>query len=46
LAYVVFGEREAMPMSFYLGVSFILIAVVANGVLKLQRAKNTKKGTA
>ena len=45
LAYVVFGEQEAMPTTFYLGVSFILIAVVANGVLKLQRAKNTKKGT-
>lgn len=46
LAYVVFGEREAMPTTFYIGVSFILMAVVANGVLKLQRAKNTKKGTA
>ncbi len=44
LAYAIFGEQEAMPTTFYIGVIFILLAVVANGVLKLQRVKNTKKG--
>ncbi len=46
LAYAVFGEKEAMPPSFYIGVSCILIAVVANGMLKLMRRKNNKKATA
>jgi drug/metabolite transporter (DMT)-like permease len=46
LAYAVFGEKEAMPPSFYIGVSCILIAVVANGILKLMRRKNNKKATA
>ena len=42
LAYVIFGEKEAMPSSFYIGVMCILSAVLANGVLKLRRKKRAK----
>lgn len=43
LAYVIFGDKEAMPTSFYIGVVCILTAVVANGVLKLRRTKKAKQ---
>jgi len=43
LAYVIFGEKEAMPTSFYIGVICILAAVVANGILKLKRSKKAKQ---
>lgn len=43
LAYVIFGEKEAMAPSFYIGVGCILTAVVANGVLKLRRTKKSKQ---
>ena len=43
LAYVIFGEKEAMPPSFYIGVLCILSAVVANGLLKLRRTKKAKQ---
>lgn len=43
LAYVIFGEKEIMPPSFYIGVMCILSAVVANGVLKLVRTKKSKQ---
>lgn len=43
LAYVIFGEKEAMPTSFYVGVLCILTAVVANGALKLRRTKKAKQ---
>jgi drug/metabolite transporter (DMT)-like permease len=39
LAYIIFGEKETMHYSFYLGLAFILLAVVANGVLKFNRSK-------
>jgi len=42
LAYVIFGEKETMPPSFYIGVMCILAAVLANGVLKLRRKKRAK----
>lgn len=42
LAYVIFGENEAMPTSFYMGVLCILTAVVANGAFKLSRTKKAK----
>ncbi|MDG1822074.1 MAG: DMT family transporter [Flavobacteriaceae bacterium] len=42
LAYVIFGEKEAMPTSFYIGLVCILVAVVANGVLKLKQTKKSK----
>ena len=42
LAYAIFGEKEAMPTAFYIGLVCILIAVIANGVLKLNRTKNLK----
>ena len=45
LAYVIFGDKETMPMSFYIGVLCILTAVVANGVLKLRRTKKAKQET-
>jgi len=43
LAYVIFGEKETMPPSFYIGVMCILVAVLANGVLKLRRKKEQNK---
>ena len=43
LAYVIFGEKESMPSSFYIGVLCILSAVIANGVLKLRRTKKAKQ---
>lgn len=43
LAYVIFGEKEAMAPSFYIGVGCILTAVVANGVLKQRRTKKSKQ---
>ncbi|MGB0274232.1 MAG: DMT family transporter [Flavobacteriaceae bacterium] len=43
LAYVIFGEKETMPPSFYIGVMCILAAVLANGVLKLRRKKRANK---
>lgn len=43
LAYVIFGEKETMPSSFYIGVSCILFAVIANGVLKLRRTKKVRQ---
>jgi drug/metabolite transporter (DMT)-like permease len=43
LAYVIFGEKEAMPPSFYIGILCILSAVVANGLLKLRRTKKAKQ---
>lgn len=43
LAYVIFGEKEAMPTSFYIGVMCILFAVLANGGLKLRRSKKAKQ---
>ena len=43
LAYVVFGEKEAMSTSFYIGVLCILSAVIANGILKLRRTKKAKQ---
>lgn len=42
LAYVIFGEKEAMPASFYLGVLCILTAVVSNGIFKFRRTKKSK----
>ncbi len=42
LAYVIFGEKETMLPSFYIGVLCILAAVLANGVLKLRRIKKAK----
>lgn len=42
LAYIIFGEKETMPPSFYIGVMCILAAVLANGVLKLRRKKRAK----
>lgn len=44
LAYVIFGENEAMPTSFYIGVLCILTAVVANGAFKLHATKKAKQG--
>lgn len=41
LAYAIFGEKEVMPASFYIGVICILTAVIANGVLKLRQVKKT-----
>lgn len=43
LAYVIFGEKEIMPTSFYIGVLCILFAVVTNGVIKLIRTKKQNK---
>lgn len=43
LAYVIFGEKESMPSSFYIGVLCILSAVISNGVLKLRRTKKAKQ---
>ena len=43
LAYVIFGEKEAMSTSFYIGVLCILAAVIANGILKLRRTKKAKQ---
>ncbi len=43
LAYVIFGEKETMPSSFYIGVLCILFAVIANGVLKLRRTKKARQ---
>lgn len=43
LAYAVFGDKEVMPTSFYLGVVCILTAVVANGVLKLRQVKKDNR---
>ena len=43
LAYVIFGEKETMPPSFYIGVMCIVAAVLANGVLKLRRKKRANK---
>jgi drug/metabolite transporter (DMT)-like permease len=42
LAYAIFGEKEAMPTAFYIGLVCILVAVIANGILKLNRTKNSK----
>lgn len=39
LAYVIFGEKESMQPTFYMGVMCILLAVIANGLLKLRRTK-------
>lgn len=39
LAYAIFGEKEAMPPLFYVGLICILIAVLGNGVLKMKRKK-------
>ncbi len=43
LAYVIFGEKEAMPTQFYVGVICIILAVVSNAILKLRRTKKAKQ---
>ena len=42
LAVVIFGESERMHGSFYIGTAMILIAVMANGILKLKNSSNHK----
>ena len=41
LAYAIFGEKEVMHTGFYIGLTFILIAVLANGIYKLKSTKKT-----
>lgn len=41
LAYAIFGEKEVMHTGFYIGLAFILIAVLVNGIYKLKRTKKT-----
>lgn len=43
LAYVIFGEKETMHTSFYIGLLCILVAVLANGVVKLKSTKNQRE---
>lgn len=43
LAYLIFNEKEAMPTQFYIGVAFIIMAVVSNAMLKLKRTKKAKQ---
>ena len=42
LAVAIFGESERMHGSFYIGTAMILIAVMANGILKLKNSSNHK----
>lgn len=42
LAVVIFGDSERMHGSFYLGTVLILIAVMANGFLKIKNSSNDK----
>jgi len=41
LAYAIFGEKEVMHTGFYIGLTCILLAVLANGIYKLRRTKKT-----
>lgn len=42
LAVAIFGDSERMHGSFYIGTAMILIAVMANGILKLKNSSNHK----
>ncbi|MDT8346419.1 MAG: DMT family transporter [Flavobacteriaceae bacterium] len=37
LAYLVFGDAEAMTPEFYYGAAIIIVTVIANGILKVRR---------
>ena len=41
LAYAIFGEKEVMHTGFYIGLTCILIAVLANGIYKIRTTKKT-----
>ena len=41
----ILGDAEYMQTEFYLGAGLILLTVIANGILKLSRARKTKNET-
>ena len=43
LSLIVFGEKELMSINFYIGLTIILLAIVCNGLFKLQKQLKEKR---